>query len=473
MNIFNGNPRLQELAMHALDWGLFQRHNIESGLAPFIFLQKDNEISIRVLMTDGNPVDYAKRVLAKEEVNYDQFAICFEGYLRNEDNSNTRVDAILVQTYDITQDKGVILAQAFNPKENGGFRKIDKMTFLGHTDLIVDKRINPTVDYSVEEPAVTGFSLKGDADGKLKYVAAVVHEKPSVVANEIKFYLRDSFSGEKRKNISGQFELNILQVADKNVDFLTFLVANAINEELESASAKSWKQETRRTVNIIVKRGDDIIYESTTPATAPNETGGYEQFTDKQLYDEFYRITSMPNARTNITALTQMAALIKEFKFRGLEIPGSRLPKAYSGVQPDEMIKANPGKRILNLLTDWIASFIAALLVFGVIDTAMPPRPKSYTEHNSNSNLQDWLLFISVYVLFMAIMEAGYKGKTIGKFLTKTRAVNLDGSPISIKTAFARAFIRAIPLNTFSALTAACNPWHDKWTNTIVIIEDL
>ena len=26
-------------------------------------------------------------------------------------------------------------------------------------------------------PAVTGFSLKGDADGKLKYVAAVVHEK--------------------------------------------------------------------------------------------------------------------------------------------------------------------------------------------------------------------------------------------------------------------------------------------------------
>lgn len=176
MNIFNGNPRLQELAMHALDWGLFQRHNTDSGLAPFIFLQKDNDISIRVLMTDGNPVDYAKRVLAKEEVNYDQFAICFEGYLRNEDNSNTKVDAILVHTYDITQDKGVILAQTFNPKENGGFRKIDKMAFLGHTDLIVDKKINPTVDYSVEEPAVTGFSLNGDADGKLKYVVAVVHE---------------------------------------------------------------------------------------------------------------------------------------------------------------------------------------------------------------------------------------------------------------------------------------------------------
>lgn len=461
--------------MYALDWGLFQRHNTDSGLTPFIFLQKDKEISIRVLMTDGNPVDYAKRVLAKEEVNYDQFAICFEGYLRNDDNSNTRVDAILVQTYDITQDKGVILAQAFNPKENGGFRKIDKMTFLGHSDLIVDKRINPTVDYSVEAPAVTGFSLKGDADDKLKYVAAVVHEKPSVVANEIKFYLRDSFSGEKRKNISGQFELNILQVADKNVDFLTFLVANAINEELGSDSAKSWKQETGRTVNIIVKRGDDIIYESTTPATAPNETRGYEQFTDKQLYDEFYRITSVPNVRTNITALTQMTVLIKEFKFRGLELPatGSQLLQAYYKIRPEEMFKASPGQRILHLLTDSIASFIAAALVYGItVDLVMPPRPISYTEHKSNSDLPDLLFFFLVYVLFMAIMEAGYKGKTIGKFFTKTRAVNLDGSPISIKTAFARAFIRAIPLNTLSALTPACNPWHDKWTNTTVIKDD-
>jgi hypothetical protein len=40
-------------------------------------------------------------------------------------------------------------------------------------------------------------------------------------------------------------------------------------------------------------------------------------------------------------------------------------------------------------------------------------------------------------------------------------------------TAFARAFIRAIPLNTLSALTPACNPWHDKWTRTTVIREDL
>ena len=473
MNIFNGNPRLQELAMHALDWGLFRRHDTDSGLAPFIFLQKDNEISIRVLMTDGNPVDYAKRVLAQEEESYDQFAICFEGYLRNEDNSKTRVDAILVQTYDITQDKGVILAQAFNPKENGGFRKIDKMTFLGHTDLIVDKRINPTVDYSVEAPAVTGFSLKGDADGKLKYVAAVVHEKPSVVANEIKFYLRDSFSGEKRKNISGQFELNILQVADKNVDFLTFLVANAINEELESDSAKSWKQETGRTVNIIVKRGDTTIYEPRTPPAAPKEIPAYEQCTDKQLYDEFYRITSMPDARTNITALTQMAALKKEFKFRGLELPGSPNSKVFSGVQPDEIVKASPGQRILNLFVDWIASFIATALVYGIIiDTVMPPRPISYTEPKSNSDLLDLLLTFLGYVLFMAIMEAGYKGKTIGKFLTKTRAVNLDGTPISIKTAFVRAFIRAIPLNTVSALTPACSPWHDKWTNTTVIKDD-
>ncbi|HEY8895411.1 MAG TPA: RDD family protein [Niastella sp.] len=468
MNIFNGNPRLQELAMHTLDRGIFRRHDIESALAPFIFLQKGNDISIRVLMTDDNPVDFAKRMLAKEEFSYDQFAICFEGTLRNEDSSNTRVDAILVQAYDITQDKGVILAQAFNPKEKGGFRKIDKMIFLGHTDLIVDKRIHANADYSVEEPAVTGFSLKDDADGTFKFVTAVVHEKPSVVANEIKFYLREKFSGEQKKNISGQFDLTILQVPDNDVDFLTFLVSNAINEELASDSVKSWKQETRRTVYIIVKRDDDIIYETETP--------GYEQCTDKQLYDEFNRIAAIPDARTNIKALTKMSALLKEFKFRGLEVPaaGAQFLTAYHKIRPEEMIRAKPGKRILNFIIDFIASFLAATFLYGItVDFILPPKPISYTPRNSNSDLLDLLYFFSVYALFMGIMEAGYKGKTIGKFLTKTKAVNLDGSPISIKTAFARAFIRAIPLNPLSALTSACNPWHDKWTNTTVIIDEL
>lgn len=468
MNIFNGNPRLQELAMHTLDSGVFRRHDTDSPLAPFMLLQKGNAISIRVLMTDDNPVDFAKRVLAKEEVNYDQFAICFEGYLRNDDSSNTRVDAILVHAYDITQDKGVILAQGFNPKEKGGFSKIDKMIFLGHTDLIVDKKIDATADYSVEAPAVTGFSIPDDADGKFKYRTAVVHEKPSVVANEIKYYLREKFSGEKRKTISGQFDLTVLQVADNEVDFLTFLVSNVINEELASDSVKSWKQETGRTVNIIVKREDEIIYET--------ETGGYEKFTDKQLYDEFNRIAAIPNARTNMKALTKMSALIKEYKFRGLELPatGSQMLNAYYQLRPEEMIKALPGKRILNFLIDFIASFLAATLLYGItVDIILPPRHGSFTARNAYSDLLDMLYFYLVYALFMAIMEAGYKGKTIGKFLTKTRAVNTDGSAISIKTAFARGFIRAIPINFLSALTPACNPWHDKWTNTTVIIEEL
>jgi hypothetical protein len=259
MNIFNSNDRLRELAMHALDWGVFLRHDIDSGMGPFILLQNGNDIRKMVLMTDGDPVEYAKQVLAKEEIYFEQFAICFEGYLRNGENSNIRVDAIIVQAYDVTQEKGVILGQKFNPKENGGFRKIEKVSFLGHIDLFIDKKENPAADYSVEAAAVTGFSVKDEGD-KLKYVVAFVHDKPSIIASEIKFYLRDSFTGEKRSNISGQFDLNILNVTGNNSDFLNFLVANAINEELESASVKSWKEETGRKVNITVKHDEKVIY---------------------------------------------------------------------------------------------------------------------------------------------------------------------------------------------------------------------
>jgi uncharacterized RDD family membrane protein YckC len=63
------------------------------------------------------------------------------------------------------------------------------------------------------------------------------------------------------------------------------------------------------------------------------------------------------------------------------------------------------------------------------------------------------------------------KGKSFGKFITKTRAVNLDGINISLGTAFGRGFTRIVPFCALSAFGKPCNPWQDRWTNTIVIDE--
>ena len=64
-----------------------------------------------------------------------------------------------------------------------------------------------------------------------------------------------------------------------------------------------------------------------------------------------------------------------------------------------------------------------------------------------------------------------YRGKSIGKFLTGTRAVKEDGSYLEIKDALLRGFCRIIPFNIFSALGNTCYPWHDSLSKTYVIDE--
>ena len=71
----------------------------------------------------------------------------------------------------------------------------------------------------------------------------------------------------------------------------------------------------------------------------------------------------------------------------------------------------------------------------------------------------------------MSIVETLLKGKSIGKFITGTRAVNFDGSRISSGTAFTRGFSRAVPFCAFSAFGTPCNPWQDRWSDTMVIDE--
>ena len=85
--------------------------------------------------------------------------------------------------------------------------------------------------------------------------------------------------------------------------------------------------------------------------------------------------------------------------------------------------------------------------------------------------LADRIVSIFLYGVYMGIVEGLFKGKSLGKLITKTRAVNYDGSKISWSKAFGRGFSKAVPFCVFSALGSPCNPWQDRWTSTMVIDE--
>lgn len=134
----------------------------------------------------------------------------------------------------------------------------------------------------------------------------------------------------------------------------------------------------------------------------------------------------------------------------------------------DTYVRASHGKRIGNYIID-ILAFYAFLFMIGVLWALVSPDTVDAIVVYSEIPLVDRVVTLLLYTLFMFAQEAIFKGRSIGKFITGTRAVNLDGSTISQKTAILRALSRAVPFCSFSALGTPCNPWQDKWTDTMVI----
>ena len=329
MDIFNGNRKLEEAVMYSIDWGVFLRHNLDGPIAPFMFLFNGEERRTRVLMTEGDPIEYAKRVLANEEKPFQQFVVGMEGYLW--DDQNERVDSIIVQGFDRTQEKGVALGQMFEPKEkNGTFKKIKKVTFLGSPELILEIEKSDNPDYSVEEIGFNAMALKY---GELTQdIAFFTHSNPTVIANTMKKFLRSKIMDSNADSLSGRFELQVTPGMINHDDFLKFLVLNAVEEERKSPHGIEWEKRTGRQILLNVKHGDkeyltefeDEIKETKDKPESEElkkEKADYASFTVEELNNEFNRIISIPNASTNISALTDMAELMSEYERRGLEMP--------------------------------------------------------------------------------------------------------------------------------------------------------
>jgi len=134
------------------------------------------------------------------------------------------------------------------------------------------------------------------------------------------------------------------------------------------------------------------------------------------------------------------------------------------------LVRAESGKRFINYVIDLILFYIIAVGI-GVVLALISPSTIEGLSDSDGFGLIDRIITLILYALYMSVIESVFKGKSLGKIITKTRAVNLDGSRISTSTAFARGFSRAVPFCVFSAFGSPCNPWQDKWTNTMVIDE--
>jgi uncharacterized RDD family membrane protein YckC len=140
-------------------------------------------------------------------------------------------------------------------------------------------------------------------------------------------------------------------------------------------------------------------------------------------------------------------------------------------------VRANWLKRLANYAIDIVVFSILLSIVLPILAPVFPPAARwlqikpGAGIFSNQIGFSDQLLISFVYGFYMSVLEAVLKGKSIGKLITGTRAVDIKGHHIGSQAAFVRGLVRIIPFEQLSALSSVPFPWHDRWSGTMVVNE--
>lgn len=136
-------------------------------------------------------------------------------------------------------------------------------------------------------------------------------------------------------------------------------------------------------------------------------------------------------------------------------------------------VEASTGQRFLNYLIDALVMQYGLGIVSGYLlarlVVAISPEAAYVARSESFDILASYyLLAIFNYLIYYTFCEKLFKGYTLGKLITGTRAIREDGQELNFKDAFLRSLSRLVPFEPFS-IWGGNGIWHDSWTKTMVI----
>ena len=143
-------------------------------------------------------------------------------------------------------------------------------------------------------------------------------------------------------------------------------------------------------------------------------------------------------------------------------------------VTPD--LYASKGNRFVNYIVDviwFVALFLGFVIVVSYLfytfsDDVSAVDDFIYKLENVNPFL-DRLITSIIIALFYFTTETVLKGRTIAKYVTKTKVVLEDGSKPNAIDYLKRSFSRIIPFEALSFLGPEGRGWHDTISNTYVV----
>ncbi|MCK5098162.1 MAG: RDD family protein [Desulfobacteraceae bacterium] len=127
-----------------------------------------------------------------------------------------------------------------------------------------------------------------------------------------------------------------------------------------------------------------------------------------------------------------------------------------------EMLLASKGQRLGNYLIDGLCILLLfALLLFNSTLIGL----ENIIERIGSG------LFGHIFILIYFFFQEAFSGRTIGKLITGTKAVNEDGSKLTFVKALGRTLCRFIPFEFVSFIDTPYRPkgWHDRIPKTKVI----
>ncbi len=132
-------------------------------------------------------------------------------------------------------------------------------------------------------------------------------------------------------------------------------------------------------------------------------------------------------------------------------------------LDPVEHSVASKGLRFVNYLIDY---FIAGIIQYVVI---LIPVFMMEAGDVQSPFLGFILMLFSflAYLLYFVITEYLFKGKTIAKFITGTKAVTIEGNELDFSKVLIRSLCRLIPFEQFSFFGET--GWHDSISKTRVV----
>jgi uncharacterized RDD family membrane protein YckC len=135
--------------------------------------------------------------------------------------------------------------------------------------------------------------------------------------------------------------------------------------------------------------------------------------------------------------------------------------------------QASTGQRFVNLLIDNLVmnfglSFLTGMVIGYILQVIAPDFLYRFVyEKNTLDVLAvNYMAGILNYLLYYTVCEKAFKGYTLGKLVSGSRAIRNDGGELTFKNALLRSLSRLVP---FEVLSGFGTPWHDSWTNTTVV----